>query len=120
MCTAISYYGKYGHYFGRNLDLSYSYQEQVVITPRNYPFLFRNSSVQVSHHAMIGMATIADGYPLYYEATNEHGLSMAALNFPDIAVYYPNVTGKVNIASFELIPWVLGQCSCLSEAKILT
>lgn len=26
-----------------------------------------------SHFAMVGMAYIADGYPLYYDATNEKG-----------------------------------------------
>ncbi len=119
MCTAISYLGKQGHYFGRNLDLSYSYQEQVVITPRYYPFSFRNGNALNQHLAMIGMATIADEYPLYYEATNEHGLSMAGLNFPDNAAYLPKIAGKENIAPFELIPWVLGQCSCLTEAKAL-
>ena len=40
MCTAATYYTK-DHYFGRNLDLEYSYHETVTITPRNYPFQFR-------------------------------------------------------------------------------
>lgn len=119
MCTAISYHGKGGHYFGRNLDLSYSYQEQVVITPRNFPFSFRNGTQLQQHFAMIGMATVANGYPLYYEAANEHGLSMAGLNFPDTATYLPKVSGKRNIAPFELIPWILGQCANLTQAKEL-
>ena len=80
MCTAVSYRTR-DHYFGRNLDLDYSYQETVTITPRNYPFRFRNKTTLESHYAMIGMATMADGYPLYYEATNEKGLSMAGLNW---------------------------------------
>ena len=29
------------------------------------------------HYAIIGMAHLAGGYPLYYDATNEAGLSMA-------------------------------------------
>ncbi|WP_330399440.1 linear amide C-N hydrolase [Agathobacter ruminis] len=37
MCTAITYSTK-DHYFGRNLDLEFSYREEVTITPRNYPF----------------------------------------------------------------------------------
>ena len=40
MCTAITYKTK-DHYFGRNLDLEYSYNEAVTITPRNYIFEFR-------------------------------------------------------------------------------
>ena len=40
MCTAINFKTK-DHYFGRNLDLEYTYQESVAVTPRNYPFHFR-------------------------------------------------------------------------------
>jgi choloylglycine hydrolase len=65
------------------------------------------------------MATVADGYPLYYDATNEKGLSMAGLNFPGIATYYAEVPDKDNIAPFELIPWVLGQCETVAQARRL-
>lgn len=118
MCTAISFQAN-NHYFGRNLDLEYHYNEEVVITPRNYPFQFRCAGELKTHHAMIGMATVADGYPLYYEATNEHGLSMAGLNFPDNAHYFPIKDGSDNIAPFELIPWVLGRCKDAADAKNL-
>lgn len=118
MCTAISY-TPLDHYFGRNLDLPAGYTEQVTITPRNFAFHFRNGLQQNSHYAMIGMATVANEYPLYYEATNEKGLSMAALNFPGFAAYQIRVCGKDNIAPFELIPWVLGQCQNVQEARKL-
>ena len=32
MCTAITYYTK-DHYFGRNLDLEFSYHEEIVVAP---------------------------------------------------------------------------------------
>lgn len=80
MCTALTYSTDV-HYFGRNLDLEYSYNETVTITPRNYPFVFRRTKTVNQHYAMIGMAYVMDGYPLYYDATNEMGLSMASLNF---------------------------------------
>jgi len=115
MCTAITYQTK-DFYFGRNLDLEYSYQEAVTVTPRKYPFRFRNGMVLSDHYAMIGMATVSNGYPLYYEATNEKGLSLAGLNFPGNASYYPAVQNKVNIPPFELIPWLLGQCATVAEA----
>lgn len=119
MCTAISYQGKDGHFFGRNLDLHHTYEERVTITPRNYAFSFRGVDPLTSHYAMIGMATVVDGYPLYYEATNEHGLSIAGLNFPVNASYLPWQESHQNIAPFEFIPWVLGQCRSLSEVKDL-
>ena len=88
MCTAITYKTKH-HYFGRNLDLEVSYGEKVTITPRNFPFHFRKVKDLKYHYAMIGVATVVDNVPLYYDATNEKGLSMAGLNFPGNADYKP-------------------------------
>lgn len=115
MCTAVTYETK-NFYFGRNLDLDYRYQEEVTITPRAYPFGFRNGTALANHFAMIGMATIGGGYPLYYDATNEKGLSMAGLNFPGNAVYKTFEQDKDNVAPFELIPWLLSQCATVKEA----
>ncbi len=118
MCTAATYSTKQ-HYFGRNLDLEYSYHEEVTITPRKFPFAFRKVPAMQTHYALIGMAFIAGGYPLYYDAANEKGLGMAGLNFPTNAYYGEPVTGADNIAPFEIVPWVLGQCADLEEAKAL-
>ena len=118
MCTAVCY-RKNSSYFGRNLDLDRVYDERVVITPRNYELKMRCEKAIISHYAMIGMATVVNDFPLYYEATNEKGLSMARLNFPENAVYYKFAEEKDNITPFELIPWILAQCSCIDEAKAL-
>ena len=116
MCTAITYQTK-DHYFGRTLDYEISFNETVTVTPRNFPFPFHCVDSISHHYAMIGMATIADGFPLYYDATNEKGLSIAGLNFPGNAVYQTINTDKINIAPFELIPWVLCRCQSVKEAK---
>lgn len=118
MCTAVTYKTA-SHYFGRNLDLWCSYGERIAVTPRNYPFRFRKVPDLEKHYAMIGMAAVFDGYPLYYDATNEAGLSMAGLNFPGNAVYRPFAEGKDNVMPFELVPWILGQCSTVAEAEAL-
>ena len=118
MCTAATYTTK-DHYFGRNLDLEFSYNETVTVTPRNYPFQFRKVKALESHYAMIGMAFVVDNYPLYYDATNEKGLSMAGLNFPENADYKQATEGKDNVTPFEFIPWILGQCSTIEEVKEL-
>jgi len=118
MCTAICYRNK-ASYFGRNLDLHCGYGEGVVITPRNYEINMRCEKPIKSHYAMIGMAAVVDDFPLYYEATNEKGLSMAGLNFPENAVYYGFAEKKHNVSAFELIPWLLAQCACIGEAKAM-
>lgn len=118
MCTAITLKTK-DHYFGRNLDLEYSYCESVTVTPRGYPFHFRKLPTAMRHYAIIGMATVVNGYPLYYDATNEFGLSMAGLNFPGNAVYYPEAENRDNVAPFEFIPWILTQCRTIPEVYTL-
>ena len=80
MCTAATYKTS-DFYFGRTLDYDFSYGEAITITPRNFPFDFRHMGSIKEHFAMIGMAHIAEGYPLYYDAVNEKGLAMAGLNF---------------------------------------
>ena len=64
MCTAATYKTK-DFYFGRTLDYEFSYGDEVVITPRNYPFHFRHIDAIESHYAMIGMAHVVDNDPLY-------------------------------------------------------
>ena len=119
MCTAISFSSGEHHFFGRTLDLEYRYNETVTVTPRRFPFAWRQGGGLRSHYAIIGMATVAENYPLYYEATNEAGLSAAGLNFPSNAVYLPPKPDHKNLAPFELIPWLLGQCATLEEARPL-
>ena len=116
MCTAATYQTK-DFYFGRTLDLNVSYGEEVTVTPRNFPLHFRHMGVLEHHHAIIGMALVADGYPLYFDAVNEKGLAMAGLNFVGYAHYNRPMPGRNNIATFELIPWLLGQCATVAEAR---
>lgn len=118
MCTAISYQDR-DHYFGRNLDLEFSFDECITVTPRMFPLTFRCECPMHRHYAMIGMGILKDNYPLYFDATNEFGLSMAGLNFPGNASYSEPQPGMKNITPFEFIPWVLGQCKTIAEAKTL-
>ncbi len=117
MCTALTL-TTHAHYFGRNLDLDRTYGEEICVMPRRFPLAFRQMGTWHEHFAMIGMATLIEGIPLFYEAANEHGLSMAGLNFPGNACYAPLAEGRDNIAPFEFIPWILGQCKTLDEARI--
>lgn len=116
MCTAATYQTK-DFYFGRTLDYDFSYGEEVVITPRNFPLDFRRQDTMDRHYAMIGIAHVAGNCPLYYEAVNEKGLGMAGLNFVGNAVYGKEQPGRDNVATFEFIPWILGQCATLKEAR---
>lgn len=118
MCTAIHWRAHTG-YFGRTLDLDRSYGEEVVVTPRGYPLHFRRWGTLGRHCAMIGVAHVSNGYPLYYDAVNERGLAMAGLNFSHSACYETSAGAGDAIAQFELIPWVLSRCGTVAEARVL-
>ena len=118
MCTAATYKTK-DFYFGRTLDYEISYGDRVVITPRNFVFDLKNGGRLKTHYAMIGMACVMSDYPLYYDAVNEKGLGIAGLNFVGNARYNKPVEGMDNIAQFELIPRILGECASVKEARRL-
>ncbi len=118
MCTAVVYKTS-DNYFGRNLDYEFSYNQTVTVTPRNYVFRLRRMGDFKPKYAMIGMAFVQEGYPLYYDAINEKGLGIAGLNFPGNAYYMPYKEGAENITPFEFIPFVLGICATVDEAEKL-
>lgn len=118
MCTAMTFRSG-DFYFGRNLDYELSFGEEVVVTPRNYPFSFRCGESLRRHYALIGMARVEQGYPLYFDAVNEKGLCMAGLNFVGNARFAEESMEKRNLQQFELILWVLGQCATVKQAEIL-
>ena len=51
MCTAVSIWGK-RHLFGRTLDVSHLYGEELVLAPREAPL----PCVDGTHHALLGVA----------------------------------------------------------------
>ena len=116
MCTAINDISA-RHLFGRTLDLEYTLNEQVVITPRRFVFDFLHEGKSHEHYAVIGAAHVESGVPLYYDGMNEKGLCAAALRLPAITHYHEKQTDKCNLASFELISWILCNFDSAEAAK---
>ena len=115
MCTAVYT----GGLFGRTLDLEYSLNEEIVLTPRRYNFDFLYAPRATEHYAIIGTAHVSGNTPLYYDGINEAGVGVAALNFPGCATYHEPRDNGYNIASFELIPWILSRCESVDSAEKL-
>ncbi len=122
MCTAAACTAG-DLYFGRTLDYDCAYGEEIVVTPRGYALELGGPAPLKSRWAMIGMAHVAaqtpggPAWPLYYEAANEKGLCIAGLNLAASAAYAAPLPGRENIAPWQLIPWLLGQCASLAEAR---
>ena len=116
MCTAIKYKN---NFYGRNLDLEYELPwTKVIIMPKNYLLKFKSNNENIDiRYSLIGMGMIANEYPLFYDAMNEKGLFMAGLYFKGYAKYFEKQNDKNNITPFEFIPYILGSCSSVDEAK---
>lgn len=115
MCTSLVLTTQ-NTYAGRNLDLESGFGERVVVTPRNFPLRFRKMPALETHQAIIGMACVAEGYPLYAEGVNEAGVYLAGLNFPGSAHYPPERGPEQALAPYELIPYLLGACETAAQA----
>lgn len=115
MCTCLLL-NNGDSYFGRNLDLDVDMGGQLVITPRQYPFKFRKMKPLKRHYAFGGIASVIDGFPLYFDATNEYGLSIAGLRFKEDKKANKAIPHKINLAQFEIIPYILGTCKNVLEA----
>lgn len=116
MCTAISLMSN-NTYFGRNMDLDYSFGERVIIIPRNMELNFKKCQLITTHYAILGIGTIIDDYPLLADAINEKGLAFAALNFPDNCKYYDFDNNKINLAPYELGLFILSKCNDINDVK---
>ena len=89
MCTCVTM-NRGGHYFGRTLDLEYDFDQRVIIAPRALPLTFRRQPPLPRHYAMIGMASAAEGFPLFAEAVNEKDCIKCRLcerTCPDFAIH---------------------------------
>ena len=114
MCTAI-FDNKYGAFFGRTLDLECSYGEKVMRVAKGESLNFIHEGMHICKHSILGMAHYTGSQPLFYDAVNDAGLSAAALNFPMYASYHKPARGRTNLASFELISYILSRCASVGE-----
>lgn len=120
MCTALSIKSEEGkHFFGRNMDLSYEFNQSVLIIPKEFKYQDRVTRKMVTiQKAIIGMGTVIEEHPAMADAMNEDGLACAGLNFAGYAYYEEiPVEGKINIAPYDLILWVLSNFSTVAEVK---
>lgn len=121
MCTGIRFTDAEGKmYFGRNLDWTQGYGERVVATPPSatIPTAFDRPGDADGAHAVIGMAIVVAGIPLYFDCGNDAGLAAAGLNFPQSADYAKaEKKGAVNVAAYEFPFWVTRNFASIDEVR---
>ena len=116
MCTAIAG-NERSRYFGRNLDIEYDLQRSLISVPTGVKLRSRHQGEIERRCAFVGVGMIKDSFPLLFDGMNEYGIAVAALSFIGNAEYARFPTGSVNIASYELIPYVLSTCKSMSDVS---
>ncbi|MBR0429702.1 MAG: choloylglycine hydrolase [Lachnospiraceae bacterium] len=105
-------------YFGRNLDWSVGYGQQVLKTAKGFWLNLDFLGTVTGKYALIGMGIEQDGIPLYFDCGNEAGLAIAGLNFPGYAKYEDGpVDGKMNVAAYEFPLWVAMNFASVDEVE---
>ena len=119
MCTGIRFSDNNGNmFFGRNLDWSVGYGQEVIATLRGYRLDSAFMGQILTEYALIGMGIVQEGVPLYFDCGNEAGLAIAGLNFPGYADYENEaVEGKVNIAAYEFPLWIAMKFGSVDEVE---
>ena len=118
MCTCINVFEK-NNLFGRTLDIEYSFNEKILLIPRQRKIVFKKRNNITTKYAIYGIGTIIDNYPLFADASNEMGLSFAGLNFVGNAFYNNPKKDKNNLTPYELPLFLLGSCKNLKEVKTI-
>ncbi len=130
MCTSITLPLPDGtQLFGRTLDWHEHFDERILQVPQGFSFDIGNRlrvsggdrRYRHSCYAILGMGTEGDGYPLFADGMNERGLCMAGLRFAASAHYLSPAatppTGFLCLSPWEMIPFVLGFCGTLDDAR---
>ena len=120
MCTALSIKSDSDKvFFGRNMDLAYSFNQSPLFLPREYRYEDKaTKKTETIKRAILGMGTVIDNHPAMAEAMNEKGLACAGLNFARYA-YYENELkeGKRNVTPYDFILWVLSNHDTIEEVE---
>lgn len=120
MCTAI-FYKSSGSFFGRTLDHAHSYSEAPMMIRKGYGINLRYLGELKFGEDTVCTGIERRGFPLIFDGINGFGVAIAGLNFPDSARFYDAKDGCINLASYELIPYILATARSTKEAyDILT
>lgn len=119
MCTGIRFTSADGQmYFGRNLDWCQQFGQKVVVTPAGFKVDYAYLDAAPTKHAIIGMAVVLDGFPLYFDCGNSSGLACGGLNFPGYAQYADGpISGKTNVAAYEFPLWICSQFETVDQVE---
>ncbi|TDG73643.1 hypothetical protein C5L31_001250 [Secundilactobacillus malefermentans] len=118
MCTSLTYEDYKGDwYLARTMDFGFNLDGRPVVIPRNYHFDSDASANGFdTKFGFTGAGRNLNGYILV-DGVNEKGLSAAALYFTESVYAEEAKAESVNIASHEVLMWLLGNVASIAELR---
>lgn len=119
MCTSLNFLSKQGdNFLCRTMDFGFNLDGRPVVIPRRQHFKSDASKQGYeTKYAFIGTGRNIGSYILV-DGVNEKGFSGAALYLNGETSYQNSGTpGKINLASHELLNWILGNIQDCKELK---
>lgn len=120
MCTALILKAKNGDVvMGRTMDFSHVLNPKLYRIPAGYHLKgISGRQSMKTNYSLLGVGQSIPGHTLA-DGTNEQGLSVAALYFPEYAYYDKTenaAAGRPGIASIDVVLFLLGMCSSTKHA----
>lgn len=120
MCTGLVLETNKGeHLFGRNMDIEFTFGQNVGVIPRNFEYYnVATKDKEHTKYGIIAMMTVMEGQPMLADGMNEKGLAIAGLNFPGYSYYSKKIQeGKTNIPVHNFMLWILSNFTNIEEVR---
>ncbi|KRM87852.1 choloylglycine hydrolase [Lacticaseibacillus thailandensis DSM 22698 = JCM 13996] len=105
------------YWLARTMDFGFELGGNPVVVPRDYPFHSVTGATFTTRLGFVGAGAKMNDYILV-DGVNEAGLSAATLYFSDEAHYADTPSDdRLNLASFELVNWILGTNRTTAEVQ---
>jgi len=118
MCTSIKMKATDGSLvFARTMDW-HEYSPEPMRIPANYSWKTAyNERTITNQYAVLGVGrNLVNLHADVSDGVNEHGLAAQKLTFSNRSEYAENaIDGKIQLAPFEFLLWILGNCRTVEE-----
>ena len=118
MCTSFTYEDADGKwYLSRTMDFDFDMGARPVVIPRGYRFKAAvDAEGIVAKFGFVGSGRQVGEYAVV-DGVNEHGFGAATLYLVESKYNEAPVAGKQNLASYEMVPYLLGNYTTVSELR---
>lgn len=117
MCTSLTYTNSHGgHFLARTMDFNVDFETRIMFMPRHYRVTGDLGDFTTTY-GFIGAGRQLN-HEIFTDGVNECGVSIAALYFPNHAIYQPHSNqDKIDLAPHDFVAWVLGKITSVADLR---